>query len=115
MNKYPRNHSALTYWEDEVPSHLDLGKEKYGGPFSEEQVEDVKTVLWLIPILLCVAGMTIAWETSFKLLIQIEPSYGHLKDIDTFLLNGGLLVLISTVLILFRQFLMYPCFTIHSQ
>ena len=108
-NKYPRNRSALTYWENEVPSRLDLGKEKYGGPFSEEQVEDVKTVLRLIPMLLCLAGMMIAWETSFNLLIEIEPSYGHLKDIDTFLLSGGLLVLISTVLILLYQFLMYPC------
>ena len=60
MNKYPRNRSALTYWEDEVPLCLDLGKEKYGGPFTEEQVEDVKTVLRLIPILLCLSGMIIA-------------------------------------------------------
>ena len=54
--------------------------------------------------------MIIAWETSFNPLIQIEPLYGHLKDIDTFLLSGELLVFISTVLILFHQFLMYPCF-----
>ena len=41
-NKYPRNRSALTYWEEDYPSRLDLGKEKYGGPFSDEEVEDVK-------------------------------------------------------------------------
>ena len=35
-NKYPRNRSALTYWEQDIPSQLDLGKNKYGGPFSEE-------------------------------------------------------------------------------
>ena len=40
-NKYPRNRSALTYCEEDYPSRLDLGKDKYGGPFSEEQVEDV--------------------------------------------------------------------------
>ena len=90
-----------------------MDKKKHEGPFSDEQVEDVKTVLWLIPILLCLSGMIIAWETSFNSLIQIEPLYGHLKDIDTFLLIG---VLISTVLILFHQFLMYTCFYkyIHS-
>ena len=44
-NKYPRNRSALTYWEEDYPSRLDLGKKKYGGPFSEEEVEDVKIVL----------------------------------------------------------------------
>ena len=52
-NKYPNNRSALTYWEEDYPSRLDLGKEKYGGPFSEENVEDVRTMLQLIPLLLC--------------------------------------------------------------
>ena len=33
------------YWEEDYPSRLDLGKKKYGGPFSEEEVEDVKIVL----------------------------------------------------------------------
>ena len=44
-HKYPENRSALTYWEEEAPSRLDLGKDKYGGPFTEEEVEDVKTFL----------------------------------------------------------------------
>uniref|UniRef100_A0A1X7UIU6 Uncharacterized protein n=1 Tax=Amphimedon queenslandica TaxID=400682 RepID=A0A1X7UIU6_AMPQE len=51
-HKYPENRSALTYWEEEAPSRLDLGKDKYGGPFTEEEVEDVKTVLRLIPLFL---------------------------------------------------------------
>ena len=57
-NKYPKNRSALTYWEESAPSRLDLGKDKYGGPFTEEEVEDVKTVLRLFPILLCIFGYT---------------------------------------------------------
>uniref|UniRef100_A0A1X7TFB2 Uncharacterized protein n=1 Tax=Amphimedon queenslandica TaxID=400682 RepID=A0A1X7TFB2_AMPQE len=40
LHKYPENCSALTYWEEEAPSRLDLGKDKYGGPFTEEEVED---------------------------------------------------------------------------
>ncbi len=40
----PLNRSALTYWEEDVPSRMDLGKSKYGGPFTTEQVEDVKTM-----------------------------------------------------------------------
>ena len=47
-NKHPRCRSAFTYCEDELPSHLDLGKHKYGGPFITEQVEDVKTFLRLV-------------------------------------------------------------------
>ena len=48
-HKYPENRSALTYWEEEAPSRLDLGKYKYGGPFTEEEVEDVKTVFRMLP------------------------------------------------------------------
>uniref|UniRef100_A0A1X7U2D4 Uncharacterized protein n=1 Tax=Amphimedon queenslandica TaxID=400682 RepID=A0A1X7U2D4_AMPQE len=49
-HKYPENRSALTYWEEEAPSRLDLGKDKYGGPFTEEEVEDVKTVFRILPL-----------------------------------------------------------------
>ena len=49
-HKYPENRSALTYWEEEAPSRLDLGKDKYGGPFTEEEVEDVKTVFRMLPL-----------------------------------------------------------------
>ena len=53
-HKYPENRSALTYWEEEAPSRLDLGKSKYGGPFTEEEVEDVKTVFRMLPIYIAV-------------------------------------------------------------
>ena len=49
-HKAPIYRSALTYWEEDVPSRLDLGKTKYGGPFTTEQVEDVKTFLKIIVI-----------------------------------------------------------------
>ena len=35
-NKYPRLRSAFTYWEDKPYSRNDLGKNKYGGPFTIE-------------------------------------------------------------------------------
>ena len=50
--KHPRLRSAFTYCEDNLPSHIDFGKSKYGGPFTTEQVEDVKTFLRLIPVAL---------------------------------------------------------------
>ena len=49
-HKAPLNRSALTYWEEDIPSRIDLGKSKYGGPFTTEQVEDVKTILRLLVI-----------------------------------------------------------------
>ena len=44
-HKHPRLRSAFTYCEDTIPSRIDFGKCKYGGPFTTEQVEDVKTLL----------------------------------------------------------------------
>ena len=61
-HKYPENRSALTYWEEEAPSRLDLGKEKYGGPFTEEEVEDVKTVFRMLPIFIVSVGNAISQD-----------------------------------------------------
>ena len=47
-NKHPRLRSAFTFCEDEKPSRIDFGKRKYGGPFTTEQVEDVKTLFRII-------------------------------------------------------------------
>ena len=33
---------------------MDFGKQNFGGPFTEEKVEDVKTFLKLIPLIVCV-------------------------------------------------------------
>ena len=62
-NKYPTNRSALTYWEEDYPSRLNLGKEKYGGPFLEEEVEDVKTTIRLLPIVFFSTGFGILTDS----------------------------------------------------
>ena len=49
-HKAPLNRSALTYWEEDIPSRLDLGKSRYGGPFTTEQVEDVKTFFKILVV-----------------------------------------------------------------
>ena len=54
-HRFPERRSAFTYWEDECPTRLDLGKDKYGGPFTVEEVEDVKTILKLVPLITCIA------------------------------------------------------------
>ena len=51
QHKIPVYRSAFTYCEDEVPKGLDLGKEKYGGSFSTEQVEDVKAFYGILKVL----------------------------------------------------------------
>ena len=62
-NKYPKNRSALTYWEEDYPSRLNLGKEKYGGPFLEEEVEDVKTTIRLLPVVFLSTGFGILTDS----------------------------------------------------
>ena len=49
-NKYPQLRSAFTYWEDKPYSRIDLGKNKYGGLFTIEQVEDVKTFFRILTV-----------------------------------------------------------------
>ena len=51
-HKYPRHRSAFTYADDNIPSRLDFAKERYGGPFTTEQVENVKTFFRMLLILL---------------------------------------------------------------
>ena len=103
-HKYPENRSALTYWEEEAPSRLDLGKDKYGGPFTEEEVEDVKTVLRLMPlVVVCTVASGLFEEYTEGLTSEV---YGcrDSKNID-------LSFSVSYVSIIFlHQFLIYPCF-----
>ena len=61
-NKCPRNRSALTYIDEDQPTRLDNGKRKFGGPFSEEQVQDVKIMLRLLPLLPLMVFIGIALE-----------------------------------------------------
>ena len=51
QHKIPVQRSAFTYCEDELPSGLDLGKEKYGGCFTTEQVEEVKAFYGILKVL----------------------------------------------------------------
>ena len=50
-HKYPLRRSAFTYGDRYIPSRLDFAKERYGGPFTTEQVENVKTLMRILLIL----------------------------------------------------------------
>ena len=52
----PENRSAFTYWEDHIPPCIDLGKEKYGGPFTTEEVEDTKSFFRILFLLFTLLG-----------------------------------------------------------
>ena len=61
-HKVPEHRSAFTYWEEDIPRRIDLGKNKYGGPFTNEEVEDTKTFLRIVPLLLCLFGYHLAGD-----------------------------------------------------
>ena len=66
-HKYPENRSALTYWEEETPSRLDLGKGKYGGTiYFEEEVEDVKTFFRILPLFIAVLAYILSNDSYWS-------------------------------------------------
>ena len=107
-NKYPSNRSALTYWEEDYPSRLDLGKEKYGGPFTEEEVENVKTVLRMIPLMICIVGLGCADEVYWSIMKDPNPINSSFKS--CFILNNTMKFMTPAFLIPLYQFLIYPFF-----
>ncbi len=51
-NKRAKFRSAFTYHVEEIPSRIELAKPEYGGPFTVEQVEDVKTFLRMLSVVI---------------------------------------------------------------
>ena len=52
QHKKPLRRSAFTFCENSFPSRLDFGKQRYGGPFTTEQVEDVKVLFNMVKVFL---------------------------------------------------------------
>ena len=119
-NKHPRCRSAFTYCEDELPSRIDFGKNKYGGPFTTEQVEDVKTFFRILPgvFLYC---------TLPSIVITVDQLVGHIQNItDTHipkqptsechlkvLFYNNIMYYVIIVLLPFYEFAIYPVFRRH--
>ena len=107
-HKIPVQRSAFTYWEDDIPSGLDLGKNKYGGPFTTEQVEDVKAFFGILKVLLSLGPFfTVDFAATGSLLMlgnHMSLARGTrdyiCKDFGNFLTNGGTLYPLLIVLII---------------
>ena len=111
--KLPQRRSAFTYGES-LPSRLDLGKERYGGPFTTVQVEDVKSFLYMVSIVLGTFGYGFL-DTKSKLynqyltLMQTDGPNSFLKSL---LLIYPLTVpyLVITFTVPLYQFIIVPFF-----
>ena len=102
-NKYPLQRSAFTYCDDERPSRLDFAKERFGGPFTTEQVEDVKTFLRILMVLLVIGPVLILdVPTSPVLMFFFGVHFGSSKycSWSWIIVNSGLLRHITSVLFL---------------
>ena len=115
-HKAPLNRSALTYWEEDIPSRMDLGKSRYDGPFTTEQVEDVKSILRLLALSLPL------WLISFALVFNptfhdITLYRQHVKFPNLTICKSDILYsftyssyLWSMIGILVNEFFIYPLF-----
>ncbi len=111
-HKAPLNRSALTYWEEDIPSRMDLGKSRYGGPFTTEQVEDVKTVLRLLVISLplWVLSLSVSYGPVpyiVPLTTEIFPNWTSCSSYNffAFTYKSEWCALITAVL---NEFVIYP-------
>ena len=119
VTKHPRCRSAFTYCEDELPSRIDFGKSKYGGPFTTEQVEDAKTLFRFLPLIsifgviasVLVAGtnLYIVRGRRFTESHVVQGSRGIAKCYaETSLTNSVHLGIL--LLIVFHELIIYPLF-----
>ena len=69
-HKCPERRSAFTYWEEDIPARIDLGKSKYGGPFTTEEVEDTKTFFRILLLLLAMVGFHLT-DHGYSLYYQL--------------------------------------------
>ena len=74
-NKHPIMRSAFTFWEADIPSRVDLGKSKYGGPFSTEEVEDVKTFIRTTIVLAALSVFMLSYYTMLVSQSQVTYAY----------------------------------------
>ena len=77
-HKVPVQRSSLTFYENEMPSRLDLGKTRYGGPFTFEQVEDVKAFLGILKVLLFI-GPAFMLRVVSQSILPIFSNHGDIS------------------------------------
>ena len=107
--------SALTYSDDVKPSRLDFAKQKYGGIFTTEVVEDVKTFIRILLMLLAITPM-FCFDVSTSYLFPIyglhlgkNVSFSSVCSYEWMLFESGTLSsIISVVAIPLYIILVYP-------
>ena len=106
-HKNPVNRSAFTY-NDDPPSRLDFGKERYGGPFTTDEVEDVKS-FWNVLAIILSSTLLSNFDFGATYFYQIDERNVSLSISESVLLYSRseclILLIIPAV-----QFLIVPFF-----
>jgi peptide/histidine transporter 3/4 len=87
-NRYPRCRSAFIFWDDKRNSRMDLAKSLYGGPFSAQQVEDVKTFFRMLVVVSIQSLLVGVLFHSSNAITKINYDSYNTKDCD----NSGSVV-----------------------
>lgn len=113
-HKHPLQRSAFTFSDNCVPSRIDFAKERYGGPFTTEQVENVKTFARIVAVLFAIGPLfTLEVPASYFFfpLFGLHILHYH-KDIyretctgETVIVASGSLMNILCTLILFPMYI----------
>ena len=106
-NKCPQRRSALTYIDEEHPSRIDFGKHKFGGPFTEEEVEDVKTVFRLTPLLVSASGAILTFQIYDQFDLHAIPTSKQTFEC-VYNLKKTIYYASSFILIPIYRFILYP-------
>ena len=83
QHKVPIRRSAFTYCTEELPSRMDVGKHKYGGPYTTKQVEDVKAFWGILKVVLSI-GPAFLLQTVTQSVLPAFAKHGKV-----FLLNDS--------------------------
>ena len=106
-HKFPWLRSALTYIDEEHPSRIDFGKHKFGGPFTEEEVEDVKTIYRLTPLLVVAFGVSLSLEMNDQLGLHAIPITSKMFMCVQYL-KGTVFFITPILFIPIYRFILYP-------
>ena len=99
-HKHPLQRSAFTYSDDYIPSRLDFAKERYGGPLTTEEVENVKTLLRILLLLLALGPVYVLQVPASQHMFPLfgyHTGYGSVKKAHwTRAVESGLLIALSS-------------------
>ena len=100
-HKMPIRRSAFTFCENEAPSRIDFGKRRYGGPYTTEQVEDVKVLINIVKVLVAL-GPVFLLDVAATLSSISHPQQYNVSSInyhlEVWLLDYRILSTLFTVI-----------------